>query len=134
MKYHYWAHWHNWKYEVHKRVERFWLWVAHRAPAQLRLWIVVDSTCVARDLYPHSTGYAGPDGLTYKEIHDGALRKRPEVSPLRVAQEDACRLATALHFTQEYLGEQTLPSIDGWMWFDALNAHKELCSACVSSE
>jgi hypothetical protein len=69
----YWTRWHNVRYEVGKRVERFYLWLAERMPAQLRMWAVVVATNEARRLYPHPTGYAGPDGLTYKEIHDGAL-------------------------------------------------------------
>jgi hypothetical protein len=72
----YWTHWHNVRYEVHKRVERACLWLACRMPAQLRLWVVVDSTNVARRLYPDPSGYAGPDGLEYRHIHDGALREK----------------------------------------------------------
>lgn len=72
----YWTHWHNIRYELNKRVERLCLWIAHRMPGQLRVWVVVDSTNTARRLYPHPTGYAGPDGLGYSEIHDGALRRR----------------------------------------------------------
>lgn len=72
----YWTHWHNWRYEASKRIERMWLSIARRLPAGLRMWVVVDATNEARRLYPHPTGYAGPDGLTYKEIHDGALRRR----------------------------------------------------------
>lgn len=133
MNYHYWAHWHNWKYEVDKRIDKLCLAIAHRGPGRLRMWMVVSSTGDARKLYP-TPGYDGPDGLGYKEIYDGALRKRNEPSALRVAQEDACRLATAIHYTQEYLGDDTLPRTQGWDWYDAINAHKELCSVCVSSE
>lgn len=73
----YWTRWHNIRYEADKRIERLCLAVAVRLPARLRLWVVVDSTNVARNLYPHPSGYAGPDGLGYSEIHDGALRRRP---------------------------------------------------------
>ena len=72
----YWTHRHNWRYEAVKRIERAWLWLAMRAPVGLRTWIVVDATNTARRLYPDPTGYAGPDGLTYREIYDGALRER----------------------------------------------------------
>lgn len=73
---HYWTHWHNIRYEIDKRVDRLSLTIAHRLPGRLRMWVVVDSTNAARRLYPHHTGYAGPDGLTYKEIYDGALAPR----------------------------------------------------------
>ncbi len=72
----YWTHWHNIRYEIDKRVDRLSLAIAYRLPGRLRMWVVVDSTNEARRLYPHPTGYAGPDGLTYKEIHDGALRRK----------------------------------------------------------
>lgn len=64
------------RYKIDKRLEGFYLWLAGRMPARLRMWAVVVSTNEARRLYPDSTGYAGPDGLTYKEIHDGALSYR----------------------------------------------------------
>lgn len=32
----------------------------------------------------------------------------------------AARLAEALRLTQEYVGSDTLPPIEGWSWFDAL--------------
>lgn len=70
----YWMHTHNVRYEAGKRVDRVCLWLAHRFPARLRMWVVVDSTNEARRLYPDPSGYAGPDGLEYKHIHDGALR------------------------------------------------------------
>jgi hypothetical protein len=75
----YWTHRHDVRYEIGKRGDRACIWLAHRMPARLRLWVVVDSTNVARNLYPHPTGYAGPDGLTYREIHDGALREKLDV-------------------------------------------------------
>lgn len=71
----YWMHAHNVRYEAGKRVDRAYLWLAARLPARLRMWVVVDSTNEARRLYPDPTGYAGPDGLEYKHIHDGALRR-----------------------------------------------------------
>jgi hypothetical protein len=57
----YWTHKHNIRYEIDKRIERVCLATAARMPARVRMWAVVVS------------GYAGPDGLTYREIHDGAL-------------------------------------------------------------
>jgi hypothetical protein len=75
----YYSHWHNIRYEFWiKKKERFLMWLAMHMPGQLRMWVVVDSTNKARRLYPHPTGYAGPDGLTYKEIYDGALRRRAD--------------------------------------------------------
>lgn len=73
----YWAHWHNWKYEAWKRVDRACLWFAHRASGRLRMWFVVDATNTARRMYPdpEMPDFAGPDGLTYSHIHDGALRE-----------------------------------------------------------
>lgn len=38
-------------------------------------------------------------------------------------QIDAERLAHALKYTQEYLGNATLPPIGGWDWYDALKLH-----------
>lgn len=72
----YWLHWHNLRYEADKRIDRICLAVASRLPSRLRMWVVVDSTNEARRLYPHATGHAGPDGLGYSEIYDGALRER----------------------------------------------------------
>lgn len=74
MTYHYWAHWHNWRYEARKRVERLCLAIARRMPAELRKWVVVDATNTARRLYPAPDGYAGPDGLEFRHIIDGAIR------------------------------------------------------------
>jgi hypothetical protein len=72
----YWTHWHNVRYEINRRIERALLAVACRLPSALRMWVVVDATNTARNLYPDATGYAGPDGLGYSEIYDGALRRR----------------------------------------------------------
>lgn len=72
----YWMRGHNLRYEAHKRVERACLAIAVKLPREIRRWVVVDATNVARRLYPHPTGYAGPDGLGYSEIHDGATRRR----------------------------------------------------------
>lgn len=74
--YHYYAHWHNWKYEADKRLDRLCLWLVDKMPGRLRMWTVVDSTNVARRMYPHPTGYAGPDGLEFKQIYDGARREK----------------------------------------------------------
>jgi hypothetical protein len=50
--------------------------VVLRMPGWLRMWVVVDATNEARRLYPDPSGYAGPDGLTFSHIYDGALRRR----------------------------------------------------------
>lgn len=74
----YWTRCHNVKYEFNKRVDRLWLVIAMKLPSRLRMWVVVDSTNTARRLYPDPTGYAGPDGLNYAKIYDGALKTRRE--------------------------------------------------------
>lgn len=61
--------WERWRDELC-------LAVARRLPGRLRMWVVVDSTNTAIELYPRPDGYAGPDGVTYSMIHDGALRVR----------------------------------------------------------
>lgn len=40
--------------------------------------------------------------------------------------DHADRLARALRLTQEYVGAELLPPIEGWEWFDALNAHADV--------
>lgn len=70
----YWTHWHNFRYEMNKRLDRMCLALAVRMPSRLRMWVVVDSTNTAREMFPDPTGYAGPDGLGYKEIYHGATR------------------------------------------------------------
>jgi hypothetical protein len=83
LSYVYWLHSHNWRYEARKRLERVCMWIAHRMPGELRKWVVVDATNTARLMYPDPTGYAGPDGLDYPHILDGAERKP---SPGRAAR------------------------------------------------
>lgn len=76
-----WMHWHNVRYEADKRLDRFALWIAHRMPGRLRKWVVVSSANESIfNLHPRPDGYAGPDGLTFSEIYDGAVR-REAVSP-----------------------------------------------------
>lgn len=72
----YWTRWVHLKHEIGMRADRVCLWVAGRMPGRLRMWVVVDSTNTARRMYPDPSGYAGPDGLTYKHIHDGARRTK----------------------------------------------------------
>lgn len=72
----YWTRKHNILYEINKRKERFYLWLATKMSGDLRKWVVVDSTNTARDLYPDEDGYAGPDGLGFQEIYDGAIRQK----------------------------------------------------------
>jgi hypothetical protein len=76
-----------------KRIDNALLWLAARLPGRLRMWVVVDATNTARRLHPDPTGYAGPDGLGYKEIHDGALRGRDAENHARL-MEAAVRRAT----------------------------------------
>lgn len=40
--------------------------------------------------------------------------------------EEAHRLAKAIRLTQEYVGDQILPSIPGWSWFDSLERYYRL--------
>lgn len=63
------------RHEMRRRVERVCHWIARHMPALLRTWVVVDATNTARLLYPDPTGYAGPDGLDYTHIYDGARRQ-----------------------------------------------------------
>jgi hypothetical protein len=65
----------DWRYEIDRAKDLACLRLAHRAPGRLRMWFVVAATTTARQLYPHPSGYAGPDGLTYEHLHDGALRR-----------------------------------------------------------
>lgn len=37
--------------------------------------------------------------------------------------EHCDRLAQALRLTQEYVGADMLPPLEGWEWYDALNSH-----------
>jgi hypothetical protein len=75
----YWLHWHNIRYEiVEKRIKtNLCMWIARHLPRQVRMWVVVDSANVSiLRLHPRPDGYAGPDGLTFKEMYDGAMRER----------------------------------------------------------
>lgn len=68
--------WRNIRHDIDRKADRAYLWLAVRLPRRLRMWVVVDSTNSARELHPDPTGYAGPDGLGYKHIYEGALRVR----------------------------------------------------------
>jgi len=75
----YWRHWHNVRYEiVEKRIKtNLCLWIARHLPRQVRLWVVVDSANESIfNVHPRPDGYAGPDGLTFAEIYDGAIRAK----------------------------------------------------------
>lgn len=84
-----------WRHDLDRWLDMRALDLARVLPKRLRMWVVVDSTNEARRLYPHASGYAGPDGLTYAHIHDGARRERPSwdrvVAEARVAEESAAR-------------------------------------------
>lgn len=72
----YWLHWHNIKHEITRRGDMALLSLARVLPGRLRTWVVVDSANVSIfQLHPRPDGYAGPDGLTYSHIYDGALRE-----------------------------------------------------------
>lgn len=68
--------WRDFCYELDKQLDMVCLRIASVMPARLRMWVVVDATSEARRLYPAADGYAGPDGLGYKHIYDGALREK----------------------------------------------------------
>lgn len=71
----YWLHWHNIKYEISKRFDQVLLKIATKLPGRLRMWVVVDSANTSIRLHPRVDGYAGPDGLNFNQIYDGAERK-----------------------------------------------------------
>ena len=72
----YWMQPIHLRYEIGKRLDDVFRRLARRLPARLRVWVVVDSANTAIfDLHPRADGYAGPDGLTFSEIYDGAQRK-----------------------------------------------------------
>lgn len=125
----YWRHWHNWRYEASKWLDEICLAVACRLPGRIRMWVVVNATNIARELYPDPTGYIGPEGLGYEHIYDGALRKIPEgvAHPRQNLAHRVHELEEALRLTQEYIGDERLPPLPGWSWYDALypeDAHK----------
>lgn len=65
------------KYEFNKRLDRLYLMIATKLPGRLRMWVVVDSANTSIfNLHPRADGYAGPDGLDFNQIYDGALRRR----------------------------------------------------------
>jgi hypothetical protein len=49
------------------------------------------------------------------------------------AQAAVAELAQALRLTREYVGEELLPPIEGWSWYDALRRHAPHELAAVSS-
>jgi hypothetical protein len=74
---------------------------------------------------PGFTGTAERVVSRYREImedRDPLIDRDPLMA--RIAQlEDAARKARdALHWTREYVGEDRLPAVPGWSWFDATNA------------
>lgn len=69
-------HLHNAVYEITKTADSLLLKLATKLPGRLRMWVVVDSANESIfNIHPRKDGYAGPDGLDYKQIYDGALRK-----------------------------------------------------------
>ena len=51
------------------------------------------------------------------------------VEPLGAAREDAGRLVTAIDLTRQFVGEDVLPAVEGWSWYDAIQAHEALLAA-----
>lgn len=49
-----------------------------------------------------------------------AVEMIDEVLALR---EAVAEMAEAIRFTREYVGEETLPPIEGWSWYDAMRKH-----------
>lgn len=67
---------HTFRYEINKRLDLLYLKAARVMPGRLRMWVVVDSANTAIfEVHPRPDGYAGPDGLDYKQIYDGACRR-----------------------------------------------------------
>ena len=58
------------------------------------------------------------DVRSKQNVLDAALKELNRMDAL------AKMLADALHFTQEYVGPQMLPALEGWSWFDALAAYE----------
>lgn len=52
-----------------------------------------------------------------------AIRLAEAEREAREAQEMAYRLSEALRLTQEYVGPATLPPVEGWSWYDGLEAY-----------
>lgn len=75
---------------------------------------------VRTDLYWHEEDgeWVCEEVSDCKERQTDALRDQ-----LRGAVEAAAELARALRLTQEYVGDELLPPIEGWSWYEALKAH-----------
>ncbi len=71
----YWLCLFNIKYEIGRQFDFALFRVATKLPGRLRMWVVIDSANESIfKLHPRPDGYAGPDGLDFKQIYDGALR------------------------------------------------------------
>lgn len=55
--------------------------------------------------------------------YEPAAKGMAMAEQLQGAVEAAAELAQALRLTQEYIGNEALPPIEGWSWFDALSKH-----------
>lgn len=66
----------------------------------------------------------------YERLEAGAARLAAGAAQLATQVQrltaHADRLAEAIRLTQEYIGSDQLPAIEGWCWFDALQAHRVL--------
>jgi hypothetical protein len=48
--------------------------LARRLPRRVRLWAVVDAAVRATEPAMRSGGYCGPDGVTFKDMHDAVAK------------------------------------------------------------
>ena len=53
-------------------------------------------------------------------LNEGVTALLARDASMKLAQQ----LAEALHLTQEYVGDATLPKLPGWSWYDALQAYE----------
>ncbi|MFJ4735237.1 hypothetical protein ACIP6V_23685 [Streptomyces sp. NPDC088770] len=47
----------------------------------------------------------------------------PKAERIRALETAVAELARALRLTREYVGEDVLPAVEGWSWYDALRRH-----------
>lgn len=73
--------------------------------------------CAYRPGPPALPAFPAPQGGT--QGPSGALLQ----ARLEIAWRMADMLADALRLTQEYVGDETLPPLPGWSWFDALEQY-----------
>jgi hypothetical protein len=69
-----------------------------------------------RMIVPELEAHARKNEQLLTDLH----RLRAE---LEQAQAAVAELAQAIRLTREYVGEELLPPVDGWSWYDALRRH-----------